>query len=363
MGQSAGSKQLDRLEVVSLLGRGAFAEVFLVTDKRGAKWGAQGAMYALKRYKKFDLVAGMGLLGVEREKVVLSEVSSPFVLSMVCAFQSRHFLFFVLSYMEGGDVKHALRRSKGGVFPEAQAVYYCYQIVCGLRAVHSHGMLYGDLKTDNLLLDGAGNVRLADFGRAVTLTQASGWLATEAVGTEGYQAQEMLKGRAYSFSSDLYSMGVTVYAMMVGRLPFPSRVDALGEGPPPFPDTDRGGGEMGETDGVVSEQAKDFIVRLLAPLSAGRLGAGGGGGAGEGGTHHVHWPSIYDHPFLDNHGVTEAKGCCTSRPPHYTHAEERGEPLYGPSKDVKNPVAVLPALSKQEQARFTNFDFQVNKTR
>jgi hypothetical protein len=68
----------------------------------------------------------MGLLGVEREKVVLSEVSSPFVLSMLCAFQTKHFLFFLLPYMEGENVTHALRRSKGGVFPDARAVYYCY---------------------------------------------------------------------------------------------------------------------------------------------------------------------------------------------------------------------------------------------
>jgi hypothetical protein len=141
-------------------------------------------------------------------------------------------------------------------------------------------MLYGDLKTDNLLLDGGGNVRLADFGRAVILTQASSWLVTEAVGTEGYQAREMLTSRAYSFSSDLYSLGVTVYVMTVGRLPFRSRVDALAEAAPPFPEAEGGGraDPEGEKKGVLLEQARDFIARLLAPLSAGRLGAEGGAG-------------------------------------------------------------------------------------
>jgi serine/threonine protein kinase len=217
--------------------------------------------------------------------------------------------------------------------------------VCGLRAVHASDVLYCDLKTDNLLLDTAGNVKLADFGLSVRLTPGNKWLATEQTGTEGYQAREMLMGRkAYSFSSDLYSLGVVAYMLLVGRLPFPHLVDVIADTPPAFVE-----------NSTVSEAAQDFMTRLLSSLGAGRLGDGVGKAGGDG--RRVDWAEVCAHPFLAHHGVTEGGGRCTSLPSNYRHAEVCGEPLYGVGLDILDKTAVLPSLNKQEQAQFANFDF------
>jgi serine/threonine-protein kinase len=128
-------------------------------------------------------------------------------------------LFYIsMEYLEGVDLKHQLRER--GAFPAAEAYEVAIQIAEGLQAVHEAGIIHRDLKTPNIMRDAGGVARLMDFGIAKREGDGTRTATGHIVGTPEYMSPEQAQGHRVDFRSDIYALGIVVYEIFTGRVPF-----------------------------------------------------------------------------------------------------------------------------------------------
>nr|XP_036861245.1 rhodopsin kinase GRK7 [Manis javanica] len=196
-----------------VLGKGGFGEVCAVQVKN------TGKMYACKKLDKKRLKKRNGEKMALLEKEILQRVSSPFIVSLAYAFESKSHLCLVMSLMNGGDLKFHIYNVGTRGLAMSRVVFYSAQMACAVLHLHSLGIVYRDMKPENVLLDDLGNCRLSDLGLAVHIQD--GMPITQRAGTKGYMAPEILMDKvSYSYPVDWFAMGCTIYEMVAGRTPF-----------------------------------------------------------------------------------------------------------------------------------------------
>jgi len=140
----------------------------------------------------------------------------------VCAIyhygEDQGLLFISMELVEGHDLKHLVRA--GGGLPAEEAYDVCTQVAEGLQAVHDAGIVHRDLKTPNIMIDTAGVARLMDFGVAKRLTDGTLTSTGQVVGTPEYMSPEQAQGHRVDHRSDIYALGVVVYEVFTGQVPF-----------------------------------------------------------------------------------------------------------------------------------------------
>jgi serine/threonine protein kinase len=214
--------KLDDFVILKVIGRGVMGKVLLVRHKQTRK------LYALKSIHKEWVLSHGQVQHAKSERAILtafsdsifhvdeSEENSGFLIKLYASFQTSTELFYVMNFMVGGDLASIL--AKEGRLGEGRVKFLAAEIAVGLHLLHSKGVVYRDLKPENVLLDSRGHVVLTDFGLSKIL--AANPKTKTFCGTAEYLAPEILKGVEYDQSVDWWSFGTMLYEMVTGITPY-----------------------------------------------------------------------------------------------------------------------------------------------
>lgn len=203
---------LDDFHLMKVIGKGSFGKVVLARGK------ADQQVYAIKILDKKAIVKKGELEHVKSERnVLIATTHHPFLVTLHCSFQSPDKLYFVLNYVNGGELFYHLQRDKR--FPETRARFYAGEIALALGHLHSVGIVYRDLKPENILIAADGHIILTDFGlckEGITAVDTT----TTFCGTPEYLSPEVLRNEPHGFPVDWWSFGIVLYEMISGLPPF-----------------------------------------------------------------------------------------------------------------------------------------------
>ncbi|TKA51046.1 hypothetical protein B0A53_05841 [Rhodotorula sp. CCFEE 5036] len=197
------------------VGEGSSGRVKLAKHKVTGQYAA--VKIVPKPRKKDQDRANKMLLGIEREIVIMKLIEHPNVLRLLDVWETGSELYLIMEYVEGGELFDYLVRRKRLHADEAR--HYFQQIISGVDYCHRFNICHRDLKPENLLLDSEKNIKIADFGMAAL--EREGRLLETSCGSPHYASPEIVAGENYhGSSSDIWSCGIILYALLTGVLPF-----------------------------------------------------------------------------------------------------------------------------------------------
>lgn len=208
------SYKLSDFVLVKAIGKGQFGHVYLVKE------ASSGNLYALKVMSKLAIY-DQGLESyVLREKKVLLQCNHPFLVKLKGTLKTADHIIFVLEMIIGVELFYVIREI--GILSNTEARFYGASILLAIEHLHGKGVVYRDLKPENLMVNSKGFIRLIDMGTAKFLgkNKGEGSRTKTIIGTPHYMAPEMFIGRGYSFPVDLWSVGICLYEFVCGFLPF-----------------------------------------------------------------------------------------------------------------------------------------------
>ncbi|CAI7602378.1 unnamed protein product [Penicillium glandicola] len=203
-----GKYSQEDFELQRTLGTGSFGRVHLVQSNHNHRF------YAMKVLKKAQVVKMKQIEHTNDERRMLNRVRHPFLVTLWGTWQDSRNLYMVMDFVEGGELFSLLRKSQR--FPNPVAKFYAAEVTLALEYLHSHQIIYRDLKPENLLLDRHGHLKITDFGFAKDVPDITWTLC----GTPDYLAPEVVSSKGYNKSVDWWSLGILIFEMLCGFTPF-----------------------------------------------------------------------------------------------------------------------------------------------
>jgi len=202
-------------KLLKLIGKGNFGKVMLV------KMLPTDETFAMKMLSKKRIIENNEIEHTMAECRILQRLRHPFLINLHYAFQTEENLYLILDFVNGGELFYHLQQQKR--FTENRARFYAAEILLGLEYLHNAGVLYRDLKLENLLLTAEGHIVLTDFGLSKEGLDTSDARTATFCGTPEYMAPEMISSNAYGKAVDWWSFGSLLYEMLTGLPPFYSQ--------------------------------------------------------------------------------------------------------------------------------------------
>jgi len=254
------SLEVLKANTVGMLGAGAFGTVTLVVDPENDK------SYALKGVKKCQIVKMRQQKHVIVEMKVMRKLATyknPFLANLVRTYKDELRVYYLLEACLGGELFTILRRKR--YFSEKAARFYVGCVIEAFDCMHSHDIIYRDLKPENLVLDDTGYAKVTDFGFAKVVRDKTFTVC----GTPDYLAPEIVSGQGHNKAVDWWTVGILTYEMLASYPPFYSESPML-----TYRKILKGRPKWGST---FSDKAKRFMAAFLKIRPVKRLGMQPGG--------------------------------------------------------------------------------------
>ncbi|CAF2768927.1 unnamed protein product [Rotaria sp. Silwood2] len=217
----------DDFEVIKLISNGAYGAVHLVKHRQTQE------RYAMKKISKTHLILRNQVEQAFVERDIMTFTDNPFVVALICTFETKKHLCLVMEYVEGGDVATLLKNIGGPLNIDIARMYFA-ETTLAVEYLHSYGIIHRDLKPDNLLITAVGHIKLTDFGLSkiglMSLTtnfyekhidkETKAFNDKQICGTPSYIAPEVILRQGYGKPVDWWSMGIILYEFLVGVPPF-----------------------------------------------------------------------------------------------------------------------------------------------
>ena len=203
----------DYYEMLDNLGEGIFGSVKLGVEK---KTNQRVAIKIIKKNKTKETDIEL----VRNEIDIMKLCYHPYVVHLLDHFENGEYIFIVMEYIKGGSLTDYMKSKKFN-FTERRAAELIYQLAKGLKYLHKYGIIHRDLKPDNIMLTEAsdkGNIKIMDFGLSKILGKKE--KSTDGFGTLTFVSPEVLIRKPYNKEVDIWSLGVILYLMLSGELPF-----------------------------------------------------------------------------------------------------------------------------------------------
>ncbi len=207
-----GSVFAGRYEIIEELGKGGMGKVYRVEDTKVKE------EIALKLIKPEIAADQKTIERFRNELKIARKIRHKNVCAMFDLSEEKGSHFITMEYVSGGDLKKFIRRS--GQLSVGKAVSIAKQICDGLAEAHSLGIVHRDLKPNNIMIDDNGNARIMDFGIARTIREKGITGSGVMIGTPEYMSPEQVDGKEADQRADIYSLGIILYEMLTGKVPF-----------------------------------------------------------------------------------------------------------------------------------------------
>ena len=242
----------DRYEILKLIGEGGMANVYLardtILDRRVAVKVLRGDLAGDEKFvRRF-----------QREALSASSLSHPNIVEIYDVGEDDGNFYIVMEYIEGKTLKQLIK--KRGVLSLPETMDIMLQLLDALKSAHDSYIIHRDIKPQNIMIKDSGLVKITDFGIAMALNSAQLTQTNSVMGSVHYLPPEQASGKGSTIRSDIYSLGILMFEMLTGRVPFrgDSAVEiALKHMKEPLP-------SVRELNPVVPQSVENIILKAAA---------------------------------------------------------------------------------------------------
>ncbi len=213
MKMKTGTRISDRYKIIGKIGSGGMANVYLAQDLILERQVAVKMMsLTFNEDEESD-----NLRRFQREALSTTELIHPNIVNIYDVGEGER-PYIVMEYVEGTDLKKYIQENHP--IPYSKVIKIMSQILSGISYAHRNGVIHRDIKPHNILIDKEGTVKITDFGIAVALSQNSITQTNSILGSVQYISPEQARGNMVTKQSDIYSLGIVLYEMLTGVVPF-----------------------------------------------------------------------------------------------------------------------------------------------